>query len=56
MIEVGKVVLTENPTDHFAQVEQVAFDVANMPPGIDPSLDPVLQGRMFTYGDAQRHR
>lgn len=42
--------------NYFAEVEQVAFNPAHMIPGIEPSNDPVLQSRLFSYPDAHRHR
>ncbi|XP_043278667.1 catalase isoform X2 [Venturia canescens] len=56
LIPVGKLVLDRNPTNYFADVEQAAFDPAHMPPGIEPSPDKMLQGRLFAYGDTHRHR
>ncbi len=56
LIEVGRLVLDRNPENYFAEVEQAAFDPANFVPGIGPSPDRMLQGRLFAYGDAQRHR
>jgi catalase len=54
--EVGKLVLDRNPDNYFADVEQAAFDPANFVPGIGPSPDKMLQGRLFAYGDAHRYR
>ena len=54
--EVGELVLNENAANYFAEVEQVAFNPAHMPPGIEPSADPVLQSRLFSYPDTHRHR
>lgn len=54
--EVGKLTLDENAKNYFAEIEQVAFNPAHMPPGIEPSADPVLQSRLFSYPDAHRHR
>ncbi len=53
---VGRMVLDRNPDDFFAETEQVAFCPANLVPGIDFSDDPLLQGRVFSYTDTQRHR
>ena len=53
---VGKMVLNRNPDNFFAETEQVAFCPANIVPGIDFSDDPLLQGRVFSYVDTQRHR
>ncbi len=56
LIEVGVMELNRNPENYFAEVEQVAFNPAHVPPGIDFSPDKMLQGRLFSYGDAQRYR
>ncbi|HNH83176.1 MAG TPA: catalase [Acidobacteriota bacterium] len=56
LIEVGKLVLNRNPDNYFADVEQSAFNPANFVPGIGPSPDKMLQGRLFAYGDAHRYR
>lgn len=53
---VGKMTLNRNIDNFFSEVEQVAFDPANIVPGIDFSNDPVLQGRLFAYRDTQQHR
>ena len=54
--EVGVMELDRNPENYFADVEQAAFNPANIVPGIGFSPDRMLQGRLFTYGDAQRYR
>jgi len=56
LIPVGRVVLDRNPENYFAEVEQIAFSPANMVPGIEPSPDKMLQGRLFSYTDTHRHR
>lgn len=56
LIPVGRLVLDRNPTDYFAQVEQIAFSPAHLVPGIEPSPDKMLQGRLFSYVDTHRHR
>ncbi|KAK7030694.1 catalase domain-containing protein [Favolaschia claudopus] len=56
LLEIGKVVLNKNPENWFAEIEQVAFSPSNMPPGAEPSNDPVLQARLFSYPDTARHR
>ncbi|XP_045462937.1 catalase [Harmonia axyridis] len=56
LIPVGKLVLNRNPENYFAEVEQVAFSPAHMVPGIEPSPDKMLLGRIFSYGDTHRHR
>src|SRR5688572_3396996 len=56
LIEVGEWELNRNPDNYFADVEQAAFSPANVVPGIGFSPDRMLQGRLFSYGDAQRYR
>jgi catalase len=56
LIEVGVLELNRNPENYFAEVEQVAFNPGNIVPGIGFSPDKMLQGRLFSYGDAQRYR
>jgi len=50
---VGRMVLDRWPDNFFAETEQVAYCPANVPPGIDFSNDPLLQGRLFSYQDTQ---
>src|SRR6202167_5718558 len=54
--EVGVMELNRNAENFFADVEQAAFNPANVVPGISFSPDKMLQGRLFSYGDAQRYR
>jgi len=56
LIQVGVMELNRNPENYFAEVEQAAFNPANIVPGIGFSPDKMLQGRLFSYGDAQRYR
>ena len=56
LIEVGEMILNRNPQNYFAEVEQAAFNPAQVVPGIGFSPDKMLQGRLFAYGDAQRYR
>ena len=56
LMEVGVLELNRNPDNYFAQIEQAAFNPANIVPGIGFSPDKMLQGRLFSYGDAQRYR
>ncbi len=56
LIDVGVLELNKNPENYFAEVEQSAFNPANIVPGIGFSPDKMLQGRLFSYGDAQRYR
>jgi len=53
---VGRMVLDRNPDNFFAETEQVAFCAANVPPGVDFTNDPLLQGRLFSYLDTQLKR
>ncbi|MFN4099711.1 MAG: catalase [Pararhodobacter sp.] len=55
-IPVGRLVLDRMPENFFAETEQVAFMTQNVPPGIDFSNDPLLQGRNFSYLDTQLKR
>jgi len=54
--KVGEFTLNENVKNYFAEIEQVAFSPSHLVPGIEPSADPVLQSRLFSYPDTQRHR
>ena len=56
LMDVGVLELNRNPENYFADVEQAAFNPANIVPGIGFSPDKMLQGRLFSYGDAQRYR
>jgi len=49
-------VLNRNPANYFAEVEQSAFSPSHMIPGIEPSLDKMLQARLFSYPDTHLHR
>jgi catalase len=44
------------PDNFYVETEQVAFMTQNVPPGIDFSNDPLLQGRNFSYLDTQLKR
>jgi catalase len=56
LIEVGYFELNRNPENYFRDVEQAAFNPASIVPGLGFSPDRMLQGRLFSYGDAQRYR
>jgi len=56
LMPVGEFELNRNPDNYFADIEQAAFNPANVVPGISFSPDRMLQGRLFSYGDAQRYR
>jgi catalase len=53
---IGTLTLNRNVDNFFAETEQVAFMPSNIPPGIDFSNDPLLQGRLFSYLDTQNSR
>lgn len=55
-ITIGKLVLNRNPENYFAETEQAAFNPSNFVPGIGPSNDKMLQGRLFSYHDTHLHR
>lgn len=55
-ITIGRMVLNRNPMNYFAEVEQSAFNPSNFVPGIGPSADKMLQGRLFSYHDTHLHR
>ena len=53
---IGVMTLNANPTNYFAETEQVAFVLGNLVPGIDVTNDPLLQARLFSYLDTQLTR
>ncbi|ALN63468.1 catalase [Lysobacter antibioticus] len=55
-VKVGTMVLDRNPANIFQETEQSAFAPSNLVPGIEPSEDRLLQGRLFAYADTQLHR
>ncbi|MFP3988203.1 catalase [Streptomyces sp. E11-3] len=56
LIEVGRMRLDKNPEDYFIHIEQAAFEPSNLVPGIGPSPDKMLLGRLFSYPDTHRYR
>ena len=56
LIEVGRLTLDRNPDDYHTEIEEAAFDVNNLVPGIGASPDRMLQARIFSYADAHRAR
>jgi catalase len=48
--------LNRNPQNYFAEIEQMAVAPSHLVPGIEPTADPMLQARLFSYNDSQRHR
>ena len=56
VMDVGVLELNRNPQNYFAEVEQAAFEPSNLPPGIGPSPDKMLQARLLSYADTHRYR
>ncbi len=54
--DVGVLEHNRNPENYFAEVEQSAFNPMNVIDGIGFSPDKMLQGRLFSYRDAQNYR
>ncbi|KZT04923.1 catalase-like protein [Laetiporus sulphureus 93-53] len=55
-VEIGRMYLTQNSANYFAEIEQAAFSPSHLVDGWAPSADPMLQARMFAYSDTQRYR
>ena len=55
-LPIGKLTLNRNPTNYFAETEQVAFHTGNLVPGIEVTNDPLMQARLFSYLDTQLTR
>jgi catalase len=53
---IGKLTLNRNPTNFFAETEQVAFHTGHLVPGIEVTDDPLMQARLFSYLDTQLTR
>jgi catalase len=53
---IGKLTLNRNPTNYFAETEQVAFHTGQLVPGIEVTNDPLMQARLFSYLDTQLTR
>ena len=56
LIKVGKIIINRNVDNYFAETEQVAYSPGNFVPGMGPTTDRILQGRLFSYPDTHRHR
>lgn len=56
LIEVGRMTLNKNPENYFVHIEQAAFEPSNLVPGIGPSPDKMLLGKLFSYPDTHRYR
>ncbi len=55
-IKIGTMTLNKNPINYFQEVESIAFSPGSLIPGVEPSEDKLLQGRLFSYFDTHRHR
>nr|WP_245979261.1 catalase [Lysobacter pythonis] len=55
-VKLGTMTLDKVPGNFFQSTEQSAFAPANLIPGIEPSEDRLLQGRIFSYADTQLYR
>jgi catalase len=53
---IGRMTLNRVPDNFFEASEQSAFSPGNLVPGVEPSEDRLLQGRLFSYFDTQRYR
>ena len=56
LVELGRMTLDRNPANFCAEIEQAAFEPSNLVPGIGPSPDKMLLGRIFSYPDTHRYR
>ena len=56
LIKLGKMTLNRNVQNYFNEIEQAAYSPSHLVPGIEPSNDKMLQGRLFSYPDTHRHR
>ncbi len=54
--KVGTMTLNRIPDNYFESTEESAFAPSRLVPGIEPSEDRMLQGRLFSYADTQMYR
>jgi catalase len=54
--KVGTMTLNRVPDNYFESTEESAFAPSRLVPGIEPSEDRMLQGRLFSYADTQMYR
>ena len=54
--KVGTMTLNRIPENYFESTEESAFAPSRLVPGIEPSEDRMLQGRLFAYADTQMYR
>ncbi|KUJ06328.1 heme-dependent catalase, partial [Mollisia scopiformis] len=55
-ITLGTMTLNRNPTNYFAETEQVAFSPANVVTGISFVPDPVISWRLLAYDETHHYR
>ncbi|MCB9603908.1 MAG: catalase [Polyangiales bacterium] len=55
-VRLGRMTLERMPENYFEEIEQLAFSPGSLVPGVEPSEDRLLQGRLFSYADTQRYR
>jgi catalase len=55
-VKVGTMTLNKVPDNFFEYTEESAFCPCTLVPGVEPSPDKMLQGRLFAYADTQRYR
>jgi catalase len=54
--KIGTMTLNRVPDNYFESTEESAFAPSRLVPGIEPSEDRMLQGRLFAYADTQMYR
>jgi catalase len=54
--KIGTMTLNRVPDNYFETTEESAFAPSRLVPGIEPSEDRMLQGRLFAYADTQMYR
>src|ERR1700761_516535 len=55
-VTLGTMTLNRNPTNYFAETEQVAFSPANVVTGISFVPDPVISWRLLAYDETHQYR
>lgn len=55
-VKIGTMTLNRNPVNYFQEIESIAMSPGSLIPGVEPSEDKLLQGRLFSYFDTHRHR
>ncbi|KAL0830391.1 hypothetical protein ABMA28_002572 [Loxostege sticticalis] len=55
-VTIGRLVVNKNTDNQFRDMEQVAFNPANLVPGIPGPVDIMFRARRFAYRDTHKHR